>query len=193
MTLPVIPHFSPHFFGKKFQNPHFFRGKCGGSTEKELLNRVSEQCGTTNITSDGSERPLITPAELMALEKTWNYKECIYLNLSESIRYCTKLPCIEAYDLGNYPPPSYKTNHPQVKAYSVSKLLFDISRGKAHLPFSEPPKKEDEKGMSQKRNKKQKNNYEENDFAMNSETEELQKELERKFDELFGSFSSNDE
>lgn len=40
-----------------------------GSTELELLRQIVAKLGDTNITPDGSTRPLCSPAELMTLEK----------------------------------------------------------------------------------------------------------------------------
>jgi len=187
---------------RRYEHYEALLANCGnllflGTTEKKLLDRVSEQCGTTKITPDGSEKPLVSVTELMSLEKTWDYKECIYLNLSESIRYSTRLPSIEAYDLGSYSPPAYNVEHPKVKAYSISKLVHDISYGKAHIPFSEQEEKIEKVNNSQKRysNKKESNDKPESKCTEESDEDysDLQKELERKFDELFGALDSDDE
>ncbi len=107
-----------------------------GSTEKELLERVSSQCGSTTLTPDGRQQPMISAAELMTLEKSWDYKQAVYLNLSESVRYCTMLPSIENYNLGSYAPPELNTVHPRVRSYTLHKLLRDVSINKAALPFT---------------------------------------------------------
>lgn len=170
-----------------------------GSTEMDLLTRVSEQCGKTNITPDGREKPLISPAELMTLKKSWTHKEALYLNLGESIRYMTMLPSIEAYDLGNHPPLKGRIKHPKIRSYSISDLYSDIRNDKAHMPFTEQiaeteEEEEDEiKKKSPSNRKKTLPNVETVDEPMTEENTELLKELERKFDELFGAVDSDDD
>ena len=109
-----------------------------GSTEKELLDMISERCGTTEMTFSGKTEPLISVAELMTLKKEWYYKEAIYLNLSEGIRYVTTLPAVEKYE-------SFDTSeaekfpvcvHPEVREYTFVDLMRDVSAGKAKKPFS---------------------------------------------------------
>lgn len=174
---------------RRYEHYEALLANCGntifmGSTEQALLERISEQCGKTQITPDGKERPLVSPAELMTLKKSWDSKEVIYMNLSESIKYCSSLPSIEAYELGDHPIPEYTIEHPRVKTYTIANLLHDIACDKAHIPFSEresepkPLKKITDKNMSQQ-----------NDEL----AEDIQKELERKFDELFGPIDSDDE
>ncbi len=108
-----------------------------GSTEKELLNRISDQCGRTKITPDGEEKPLISPAELMTLKKSWSAKEVIYMNLSCALRYCVEMPSIEAYDLGNRLPCEIFMSHPNVKTYTVDNFFTDIDSGVIPVPFSQ--------------------------------------------------------
>jgi len=142
-----------------------------GSTETELLKRVSEQCGTTVITPDGKEKPLISPAELTTLKKSWDFKEALYLNLSESIRYMTMLPSIEAYDLGNTCAPQYTIDHPRVRAYDMDELLCDVACGVVPMPFSEPDVEDNE---------------EDDEDDVDDDDESILEELQRRFDELFG-------
>ncbi len=109
-----------------------------GSTEPELLRLVSERCGTTRINENGTERYLISPAELQTLEKAWDYKEALYLNLAENIRYCTKLPAIEQYDeyckygIAEFP----EKEHPAFELYSFSDMLRDVANKKAPTPYT---------------------------------------------------------
>lgn len=146
-----------------------------GSTEQELLQRISTQCGTTNITIDGSERPLISEPELMTLKKSWYSKECIYLNLSESLRFCAQLPSIEHYGLLDKAPPVISFNHPPVQSYTLLDLKVDIVRRNMPLPFCEPTIKKSSKEISVDELLKEA-----------QESIALELELERKFDELFG-------
>lgn len=125
---------------KRYEHPEALLANCGntlflGSTESELLDKISMQCGTTRITPNGEEKPLASPAELMTLKKAWGFKEALYLNLSESMRYCATLPSIEAYDLGNFPVPSYGSVYPSIASYTVSDFLRDVRSKKTHVPF----------------------------------------------------------
>lgn len=137
-----------------------------GSTESEMLSRVSRQCGNTNITLDGSEKPLITEAELMALKKEWSYKEAIYLNLSESIKYCAELPSIETYGTTDRLPFVTHHEYPDVDVYTIDELISDVNSGKVYIPFSELKKT---RGVKDKI---------------------TTKELEEKFNLLFGPISA---
>lgn len=180
---------------KRYDHYEAILSNCGntvflGSTEKALLERISEQCGTTRITSDGKERPLISSAELMTLRKSWESKEAIYMNLSESIRYCATLPSIEAYEIGNHRAPQYTVTHPRVKSYTISNLLQDIAYDKAHFPFSTS----EDAPEQTKKSKRKSHNHQSNTNGCEEElTEDIQKELERKFDEIFGPIDSDDE
>jgi len=180
---------------QRYEHYESLLSNCGntfflGSTEKAFLDRISEQCGRTQITPDGKEQPLISPAELTTLKKTWESKEAIYLNLYESIRYCTTLPSIEAYDIGNYPVYEYTIKHPRIKKYSLFDLMTDISYGKATTPFSldveEAKPKTETRQKSKRRNRAA--------FEQTAElSESVRKELETKFDELYGSTDSNND
>lgn len=164
-----------------------------GSTEMDLLKRVSEQCGKTNITPDGKEKPLISPAELMTLRKSWDSKEALYLNLSDSIRYMTILPSIEAYNLGNHTPLNGFVKHPKVKSYDISDLLNDIACDKVKMPFSEETKEEDEPSSVPRKSDKRRKKHVSDTYEHEELTEDIQRELERKFDEIFGPIDSDDE
>lgn len=176
---------------KRYEHYEALLSNCGntvflGTTEKTLLDRISEQCGTTRITPDGKERPLISPAELMTLKKTWESKEAIYMNLSESIRYCATLPSIEAYNIGCYPSPQYTIQHPRVKSYTISNLLHDVAYDRACLPFSSNEVESEQTKKNKKKTRKP-------NAESTEHTEKLTEALERKFDELFGPIDSDDE
>lgn len=108
-----------------------------GSTELELLNDLEAKLGNTCITPDGREKPLCSVSELMTLEKAWDHKEAIYMNLSEGIRYCTMLPSIEAYETDDYPALTYHMEPPEIEMYTVYQFLKDIENDKIHVPFCE--------------------------------------------------------
>ncbi len=128
--------------GLKLRYPEYeaLLANCGnlfflGSTEAAMLERVSMQLGKTNITPDGREKPLVSTAELMTLKKTWEYKEGIYMNLSESIRFCTELPSMEAYPLGDRKAPVQTMQHPRVFVYKPQDLIDDVISERAPVPF----------------------------------------------------------
>lgn len=153
-----------------------------GSTEMNLLERISKRCGDTEKTHSGRIEPLISVPELMTLKKSWDYKEALYFNLAESVRYCTTLPAIEQY----YGFTNYKKSklpditHPKVNGYTFRDLLRDISNKKAKEPFTEPkkPVKESKRKIPPNRE------------AILGKS--IQTELELKFQELFGSSSQED-
>lgn len=168
----------------KYQHPEALLANCGntlflGSTESELLDKISAQCGTTHITPSGTEKPLVSQAELMTLKKSWDKKEALYLNLPESIRYCTALPSIEAYDLGDFPAPSYSSVHPEIASYTVASFLHDIDNERVDVPFSK-----------EKRHK----SADEEDLAHQTYTDpEIEEELIKRFDEIFSHIDSDED
>lgn len=171
---------------KRYDEPEALLSNCSstlylGSTELQLLSELETKLGKTRITPDGSEKPLCSQAELMTLEKAWNYKEAIYMNLSEGIRYCTKLPSIEAYGLGEYPAPTYKADPPAIQVYTVAQFATDVINERIRAPFT--PKK--------KRKTVPKGNRSKNGQVKKS-TSDLDDELARKFEELFGSSDDDD-
>ncbi len=169
--------------------PHYeaILSNCGnllfmGSTERALLDRVVDQCGTTHITADGRERPLISGPELMSLEQTWDYKECVYLNLSDSLRCVTKLPSFEAYGIGDVPAYEFTNNFPRVKAYSPAQLLRDIYLEKTKRPFVNS----DETEPEEEDNTQDFGGYGYDCGALFKES------LEKRFEELFGTVDTDD-
>lgn len=173
----------------RYDHPEALLANCGntlflGSTESELLDKISTQCGTTHITANGAEKPLVSQAELMTLKKSWNFKEALYLNLSDSIRYCATLPSIEAYDLGDFPVLTYDLAHPAIASYTVENFFRDVSYGKVHAPFSEPKKKALKKVKSESK---------ENNTQKSAAETELEEKLMKKFDALFCSPDSDEE
>ena len=169
---------------ERYDNPEKLLSNCAsilylGSTELELLREIEEKLGKTCITPDGKERPLCSRSELMMLKKTWNHKEAIYMNLSEGIRYCTMLPSIEAYKVGNYPIPSYSVEPPAIDTYTVSEFVTDVVSGSIRAPFAPEGKK--------KTTFKGKNNKCAH-FCFRDDLSDvgLESEMKRKYEELFG-------
>lgn len=160
-----------------------------GSTEMELLEDISRRCGTTEITSSGHEEPLISVQELMTLRQSWYDKETVYLNLTAGIRYCTVLPAIEKYEMFRSDETSKlpSVEHPPYKFYSFEHLMVDISEGKTHKPFHKPQQISRSAEASKRRVKRKTSS--EDKYVLDAD---IQKELERKFDELFGALDDND-
>ena len=130
---------------ERYDNPEKLLSNCSttlylGSTEPELLSELETKLGKTCITSDGSEKPLCSQAELMMLEKAWDHKEAIYLNLSKGIRYCTMLPGIEAYNIGSYPMPVYRSSEHAIKIYTVNEFVDDVMYDRIPAPFASEKK-----------------------------------------------------
>lgn len=126
---------------ERYENPEKLLSNCTstlylGSTELELLKELEAKLGTTCITPDGRERPLCSQAELMTLDKTWDHKEAIYMNLAAGIRYCTMLPSIEAYKIGNTPVSSYNVEPPAIEIYTVDKFSIDVATKRIRAPFA---------------------------------------------------------
>lgn len=176
---------------ERYENPEKLLSNCTstlylGSTELELLNGLETKLGKTYITPDGKEKPLCSSAELMTLKKAWDHKEAIYMNLSESIRYCTMLPSIEAYGICNYPAPSYSVKPPEIDTYTVANFTSDIENGRIHAPFAKHQKK---KTNSSERCTKR--IQIEPRLDDDPSDEDLEEELMKRFDELFGSYDED--
>lgn len=125
---------------ERYGNPEKLLSNCTsslflGSTELELLAEMETKLGNTCITADGREKPLCSKAELMTLKKDWNYKEGIYLNLSDGIRYSATLPSIEAYEIGDYAVPKFDFTLPKAADYPVEQFVMDIVKGTIAVPF----------------------------------------------------------
>lgn len=131
----------------RYEYPDALLANCGnifflGSTEQELLEKISELCGKTNISPNGSERSLVTPAELSSLKKAWSYKQAIYLSPLNGIRYCTDFPSIEAYGIAEYPPAVCYHEHPDADSYTVREFVDDVKRGRIPVPFTKKSSEE---------------------------------------------------
>lgn len=174
---------------ERYENPEKLLSNCVstlylGSTELELLKELEAKLGTTCVTVDGKERPLCSQAELMTLERTWSHKEAIYLNLAEGIRYCTMLPSIEAYNIGNHPLPTYSTKQPEIKTYTVAAFAADVLNERIRAPFAPAQKK---KTTSREKSNKHVHSSA-NDDASDTD---LEAELMKKYVELFGSCNAD--
>lgn len=142
---------------ERYENPEKLLSNCAstlylGSTELQLLGELETKLGKTCFTPDGSEKPLCSQAELMTLEKAWDHKEAIYMNLSEGIRYCTMLPSIEAYDIGEHPIPAYSAEPPAIQTYSVAQFATDVANETIRAPFA--PTRKTKTVSREKRNRR---------------------------------------
>lgn len=169
---------------ERYENPEKLLSNCAstlylGSTELELLKELEAKLGTTCVTVDGKERPLCSQSELMTLERSWSHKEAIYMNLAEGIRYCTMLPSIETYNIGNHPLPTYSAKLPAIETYTVAEFATDVVNERIRAPFAPVQKK---KTTSREKRNKRAHSLGEDD----SSDAELESELMRKFDQLFG-------
>lgn len=181
---------------ERYENPEKLLANCEstlflGSCELELLSELETKLGTTHITPDGSEKPLCSQAELMTLEKTWDYKEAIYMNLSKGIRYCTMLPSIEHYEIGDDPVPSCVRRHRSIATYTVKQFITDIINKRIRAPFASGknsgklvPVDETMVISNSKRDRYARRHraYVENDVS----AEMVADELKKQFEELFG-------
>lgn len=170
---------------ERYENPEKLLSNCTstlylGSAELELLKELETKLGKTCVTPDGSERALCPQAELMTLEKAWDHKEAIYMNLSEGIRYCTMLPSIEAYDLGEYAAPAFHKTPPAVEIYTVAQFAADVASGRIRAPFAPAQKR---KVSEETRGKRARARRSAKDEPFDAE---LDAQLRKRFDELFG-------
>lgn len=177
---------------KRYNKPELLLSNCAstlylGSTELPLLTELEAKLGKTTITPDGSEKPLCSRAELMTLEKAWTHKEAIYLNLQENLRYCTKLPCIEAYDMGDELMLTYSKKPPAVQVYTVSQFVSDVIEEKIRAPFAEKPKRK-----SVSKEKRSKKSLVQPPSSGGTSDISLEEELAKKFDLLFGPLDDDD-
>lgn len=125
----------------RYDQPEALLANCGnifflGSTEQELLKKISELCGETNITPSGNSRPLISASQLSSLKKTWDYKRALYISPLKSIIYCVDFPSIEAYDLGNYPVYTRKIEHPELQSYTVKEFCEELKEAVKMMIFA---------------------------------------------------------
>ena len=104
------------------------------------------------------------------------------MNLSEGIRYCTMIPSIEAYGIGNHPTPAYSVEPPEIDTYTVAQFATDIVNGRIRVPFA--PHQKMKTNSRERRIKRSRAGLSSDDEPSDGKLEE---ELMKKFDELFGS------
>ena len=142
------------------------------SKELALLNEISELCGSI-YTSDNRHRRLISISELQRFDKEKG--EALIMH-SRQYPIITEIADIDMYPMfKGFPTVALRPfKMPQVSVFSVKQLYSDVGRKKRKMPFgkvyaSEPSKKE-----------------------VDDESKRIQAELEKKFDELFGSLNDDE-
>lgn len=137
------------------------------SRELPLLEMLSKMCGEKYL-SDGTTRPLITPSQLQRFSKD---KGEVLIFTGRLFPYVTELPDIDEYEMfKGYPLMEAEPSTPrEAEVMSLEKLIDDINCGIRPIPFTEEKKEEPL-------------------FAGELEKVDLEipKELEKKFNELFG-------
>jgi len=163
--------------GRYGEDADTIKGNCDNwvfltSKELALLNEISELCGSI-YTSDNRHRRLISISELQRFDKEKG--EALIMH-SRQYPIITEIADIDMYPMfKGFPTVALKPfKVPQVSVFSVKQLYSDVCRKKRKMPFgkvyaSEPSKKE-----------------------VDDESKRIQAELEKKFDELFGSLNDDE-
>ena len=161
--------------------------------ELSLLQEISDLCGDF-ITNSGHRRKLISVSELQRLNKE---KGEVLLLYGRRYPFITEMPDIDEYEM-------YKTSSSltiplsddiKYKMFSPTKIYRLLVHGKISLfadekdCFDEDYEEDSANSVDEATNKK--HFQESSSETMDEETIDLQKELEKKFDELFG--NPNDE
>lgn len=66
------------------------------SSDTDLLDQVSDLCGTTEMTEDGGRRYLVTREMLRSMKKERNFKEALFVR--DNVKYFALLPDIDSYE-----------------------------------------------------------------------------------------------
>lgn len=109
------------------------------SSDPTLMDYICELAGTTTISEYGAKEHLVNHGMLKRLQKTWEYKEALYIR--EDVVFRTRLPDIDQYSYLD----RYASDEPaeipgkslnEVKAYTPGMLLYDLEKKRIPLPFS---------------------------------------------------------
>lgn len=160
------------------------------SPDPELQNYISNLAGKTTISSNPEGEPLLPVEALKKLKKTREYKEAIFLR--ENLVYKATLPDIDTYpyesiDFGRRLRSSMQL--PPVEAYTARRFCHELENGTIHLPFLYQSKSTNaaEEADTKTRRKKRPSK---NDKIFIGD---IQAELEKKFDELFGALEDEED
>lgn len=122
-----------------------------GSTDYEILKRVSAETGSTMMTSDGSSAPLVTVDDLRRMEKTLEYKDALLLTGNHVL--CLRLPDYDVYpflDSVSVKDVPGTLASKDLIVYTPEEVAADYRSGKIRLLGSEKlQKKRENKKVSQ--------------------------------------------
>ena len=151
-----------------------------GSSDPELIDHVCSLCGTTSITSGGMPENLVTSGMLRGLRKTSAYKEALFIR--DKLVYFARLADYDTYELVN----KYASDTPReipcrvsdtvahVRPVQLKKMIEEDDLPIVFTPFGASrvvPEKHDSDKPARPRT--------------------IEEELEAKFDELFGTPTTN--
>ncbi len=159
------------------------------SPDPELQNYISNLAGKTTISLNPEGEPLLPVEALKKLKKTREYKEAIFLR--DNLVYKATLPDIDTYPYESIDPEKHLRSSmqlPPVEAYTARRFCLELENGTIHLPFLYQPQstKSAEEAYTKTRRKKKTSK---NDRLV---TDDIQAELEKKFDELFGALEDEE-
>lgn len=157
------------------------------SSDPQMQQYFSDLVGLTTISSSPKGEPLLPVENLKKLKKCWEYKEAIFIR--GNIVFKTKLPDIDTYifakDFKNTRTINVHKNKPSpVEAYTPQQFKNELSKGIIQLPFTYD-------GVKKKTISSMDELFQEDEDIELSDN--VQKELEKKFDELFGTLSDDEE
>lgn len=112
--------------------------------------------------------------------------------MRDNLVYKATLPDIDTYPYESIEVSQYQYSIkklPPVEAYTAKRFCFELENGTIHLPFLYQPKKSDDEITNDVKKKKKKKPIETDRRVTN----DIQAELERKFDELFGALEDEED
>ena len=107
-----------------------------GSTDYDVLKRISAQTGTTRITADGREAYLVKVEDLRRMKKERTYKDALII--TGNYLYCAKLPDYDYFGFLRKGEPMQFVNHIQsneLVIYTPSDLYDDFYSGKINMNY----------------------------------------------------------
>lgn len=107
-----------------------------GSTDYDILSRISGQTGRTNITVSGDPEPLVKVEDLRRMKKERTYKDALII--SGNYLYCAKLPDYDYYEFLMTGTPMKFANHikdNEIIVYTPQRLYDDYLARRIKLNF----------------------------------------------------------
>lgn len=160
------------------------------SPDPELQNYISNLAGKTTISSNPEGEPLLPVEALKKLKKTREYKEAIFLR--DNLVYKATLPDIDTYpyesiDFGRHLRSSMQL--PPVEAYTARRFCHELENGTIHLPFLYQSKSTNAAEEADTKTRRKKRPSKNDKIVIG----DVQAELEKKFDELFGALEDEED